>query len=32
MTALGSLKFTNLNAHQRHLLYLTAAHVAQKFS
>lgn len=31
MTALGSLKFTNLSAHQRHLLYLTAAHVAMKF-
>lgn len=32
MTALGSLKFTNLTAHQRHLLYLTAAHVAQKLA
>jgi len=32
MTTLGSLKFTNLTSHQRHLLYLTAAHVAQKFS
>jgi len=31
MACLGALKFTNLNAHQRHLLYLTAAHVAQKF-
>jgi hypothetical protein len=31
MTALGSLKFTNLTAHQRHLLYLTAAHVATKY-
>ncbi len=32
MTALGSLKFSNLGAHQRHLLYLTAAHVAQKLA
>ncbi len=32
MTTLGALKFSNLNAHQRHLLYLTAAHVTQKFS
>jgi hypothetical protein len=31
MACLGALKFTNLNAHQRHLLYLTAAHAAQKF-
>ncbi len=28
MACLGALKFTNLNAHQRHLLYLTAAHVS----
>jgi hypothetical protein len=28
---LGALKFTNLNAHQRHLLYLTAAWAATKF-
>jgi hypothetical protein len=25
LTCLGALKFTNLNAHQKHLLYLTAA-------
>jgi hypothetical protein len=30
MACLGALKFTNLNAHQRHLLYLTAAVVAQR--
>lgn len=32
MTTLGALKFSNLNARQRHLLYLTAAHVSQKFA
>ena len=25
LTCLGALKFTNLDAHQKHLLYLTAA-------
>ncbi|MBI5082195.1 MAG: hypothetical protein HZC38_09460 [Chloroflexi bacterium] len=29
MACLGSLKYTNLNAHQKHLLYLTAAQIAQ---
>jgi len=29
MACLGALKYTNLNAHQKHLLYLTAAHLAQ---
>lgn len=29
MACLGALKFVNLNAHQKHVLYLTAAHVAQ---
>jgi len=28
MSCLGSLKYTNLNAHQKHLLYLTAAQLA----
>lgn len=29
LTCLGALKFTNLSQHQRHLLYLTAAYLAQ---
>jgi hypothetical protein len=29
MACLGALKFTNLDRHQKHLLYLTAAHLAQ---
>jgi hypothetical protein len=29
MACLGALKYTNLNTHQKHLLYLTAAHLAQ---
>jgi len=29
MACLGGLKYTNLNAHQKHLLYLTAAQLAQ---
>ena len=29
MACLGGLKYTNLNAHQKHLLYLTAAQIAQ---
>jgi hypothetical protein len=29
VACLGALKYTNLNAHQKHLLYLTAAHLAQ---
>jgi len=30
MACLGALKFTNLDTHQRHLLYLTAAHVSEQ--
>jgi hypothetical protein len=29
LACMGALKFTNLDAHARHLLYLTAAHTAQ---
>ena len=29
LACLGALKFTNLNLHQKHTLYLTAAHLAQ---
>lgn len=29
LACLGALKYTNLDAHQKHLLYLTAAHLAQ---
>ena len=29
MACLGALKFTNLDAHQKHLLYLTAAYLGQ---
>jgi hypothetical protein len=29
MACLGALKFSNLNPHARHLLYLTAAHIGQ---
>lgn len=30
MACIGALKFTNLGAQQKHLLYLTAAHLCQK--
>lgn len=29
VACLGALKFVNLNAHQKHVLYLAAAHIAQ---
>jgi hypothetical protein len=32
MASLGALKFANLAAHQRHLLYLTAAHAAMQIT
>jgi hypothetical protein len=29
MACLGALKYTNLDGHQKHVLYLAAAHLAQ---